>query len=118
MVYNEVSIAGDLSQDDVDRANKHLPTGFDPAHSSYIHQPPTWTLFPYGRSRPDYVEFAYGNETVYFSQPSLSQFIPGGSGLGTFDNHQAASLKDSPTNTLGLLTNGNGPNKAVGAVLR
>ena len=75
-------------------------------------------LLPYGTSPPDYVEFAYGNETVYFPQPSLSQFIPGGSGLGIFDANQTASLKDSPNHAVALLTSGNAPNNSMGAVLR
>ena len=33
----------------------------------------------------DPVEFPYGSETVYFAQPSPSQFVSGGSGAGTFD---------------------------------
>jgi hypothetical protein len=109
--YREVLIAGDLSQDDVDRANAQLGAFQDFAQ--------TWTLLPYGRSAPDTAEFIYGNETVYFAQPSLSQFVPGGSGAGTFNTNQSASinLRDTPNNTLAL-TSRNAPKSDTGAVLR
>ncbi|KAF9645600.1 hypothetical protein BDM02DRAFT_490337 [Thelephora ganbajun] len=111
VVYREVLIAGDLSQDDVNRATAQLGAFQDFAQ--------TWTLLPYGRSPPDTVEFVNGNETVYLAQPSLSQFIPGGSGSGTFDANQTASisLRDTPNNTLALLTNKNTP-ESMSAVLR
>jgi len=79
----------------------------------------TWTLLPYGTSPPDHVEFAYGNDTVYFPQPSLSQFGPGGSGLGVFDANRTASLKDGESDTkLALLRNRNTPKDGVGVGLR
>jgi len=49
-------------------------------------------MVPYGRSAADTAEFHYDNDTVYFAQPSLSQFLPGGSGAGTFDPDQLMSL--------------------------
>lgn len=52
-----------------------------------------WPVLPYSTTPPDYVELAYGNDTVYFTKPSLSQFTPGGSGLGAFD---FANLTSSP----------------------
>jgi len=77
-------------------------------------------LLPYGRSPPDTVEFVQQNDTVYFDQPNLSQFTPGGSGLGTFKTNQTVSisLNDNPNNTLALLTNGNSPKNGMGAILR
>ena len=95
---------------------------FEPAHSNRIQDfVQTWTLLPYGRSPPDAVEFAYNNESVYLAQPILSQFTPGGSGLGTFDANQTTSigLTNTPNNTLALLANGNSPdNGGIGEVLR
>lgn len=131
MVYREVLIAGDLSPDDVDRATDQLgafqvswqETGFtfEPTRSNPVQSfAQTWTLLPYGRSPPDTVEFAQKNETVYFAQPSLSQLIPGGSGSGTFNANQTASLslRDNPNGTLALLMNGNTPHDSVGKILR
>ena len=95
---------------------------FEPAHSNRIQDfVQTWTLLPYGRSPPDAVEFVYNNESVYLAQPILSQFTPGGSGLGTFDANQTTSisLTNTPNNTLALLANGNSPdNGGIGEVLR
>jgi len=51
--YHEVLIAGDLTEEDVNRANT--------LRSSWL---------PYGMS--DTTEFVYGNDTVYFAQPSPS----------------------------------------------
>jgi len=63
------------------------------------------------------VEFVYGNETIYFAQPSLSQFVPGGSGAGTFNQPELINLKDTPNNTLPL-TGRNAPKSNTGVVLR
>ena len=99
--YHEVLIAGDLSKEDQDRAYA-LPT--------------KWTAFPYGGSTSDTAEFAYGNDTVYFAQPIQSQFLPGGSGVGTFN--PVSSLLDGPqNNTLGLMGR-NTPKSDTGVILR
>ena len=56
---------------------------------------------------------------VYFTKPSLSQFIPGGSGLGVFDANRTALLKGGSNDTkLALSRNGNAPNDGMGAVVR
>jgi hypothetical protein len=126
-VYREVLIAGDLSQDDVGRANKQLGAFqvswqymyFETAHSDRIKSfAQTWTLLPYGTSSPEQVAFAYFNETVYFPQPSSSQFIPGGSGLGVFHANETAAVKGSPNNSLAWLTNENTPDNGLGVLLR
>ncbi|KAF9778318.1 hypothetical protein BJ322DRAFT_492827 [Thelephora terrestris] len=110
--YREVLIAGDLSPDDVNRATDQLG-----AFQSFAQ---TWTLLPYGRTPPDTVEFAQNNDTVYFAQPTLSQLVPGGSGSGTFNVNQTASLDlgNNPNDTLALLMNGNAPRESMGELLR
>ena len=57
---------------------------------------------------------------MYLAQPSTSQLIPGGSGLGTFNANQTASLglNDNPNNTLALLTGAGAPNEGTGQLLR
>ena len=101
-VYHEVLIAGDLSREDSDRA-AGLTEG--------------WSAFLYGRSTSDTAEFIYGNDTVYFAQPSLSQFVPGGYGAGTFNQSASVGLKGVPNDTL-LLTGKNAPKSNTGVVLR
>jgi len=63
-----------------------------------------WSLLPYGSSPPDTAEFVYGSGVVYFAQPSPSQFVPGGSGAGTFNINQSVStsLKSSPNDAPAL----------------
>lgn len=129
MIYREVLIAGDLSQDDVDRATNQLGAFQVSLRQMYltfhILIPPyqdfarTWTLLPYGRSAPDTAEFVYGNDNIYFAQPSLSQFIPGGSGAGTFNTNQSSSagLRNTPNDTL-VLTGRNPPKDGAGALVR
>ena len=47
----------------------------------------------------DTAEFNHGNETAYFTQPSPSQFVPGGAGAGTFNPPAKMGLKGAPNNT-------------------
>jgi len=86
-VYHEVLIAGDLSSEDIFMAG-YLPTG--------------WSTSPYGRSMSDTAEFIYGNDTIYFAQPSLSQFVPGGSGVGTFNESASIGVRDTLNDALPL----------------
>ena len=95
-VYQEVSIAGDLSEEDVNWAGAQ-----------------TEPFLEYGGST---TEFVYGNETVYFAQPSQSQFVAGGSGAGTF-NFASALLRVPVNNTLVLMSK-NVPKNDTGMVLR
>ena len=92
-VYHEVLIAGDLSKEDVVQAY-NLSSNF----------------LQHGGRVFDTAEFVYGNETIYFAQPSLSQFVPGGSGAGNFDpaliapagsqnNALALTGRNAPKNT-------------------
>ena len=65
----------------------------------------------------DTAEFGYGDDTIYFAQPSLSQFVPGGSGAGTFNPPLRMGLKGIPNN-IPALTGKNAPKRGNGAVLR
>ena len=94
--YSEVLITGDLSEEDIRRAG---------AGASYL------------RTDPYTAEFVHGNDTVYFAQPSPSQFISGGSGAGTFNPAPAMGLKDPLNNTLALKDR-NTPKNDTGAILR
>lgn len=69
---------------------------------------------------PDYVELAYGNDTVYFSKPSLSQFTPGGSGLGNFDFEANRTSPKAIRNDLRLALSPtkDSPEDDKGAVIR
>ena len=97
--YREVLITGDLSEEDVNQAEAN---GI------------------FSAADPDTAQFVYGNDTVntvYFAQPSPSQFVPGGSGAGAFNPPPPMGLKDSPNNTFSL-TGRNTPKNDTGAVLR
>ena len=97
-VYREVLIAGDLSKEDIYRA---VDEG--------------WFFRP-GRTTSDTTELAHDNDTIYFAQPSLSQFVPGGFGAGAFNLSPSASisLKDTPNASAGR----NPPKSNTGVVLR
>ena len=98
-VYHEVLIAGDLSKEDVYRA---VDEG--------------WFFSP-GRTTSDTAELPYDNDTVYLAQPSLSQFVPGGSGAGSFNLTTLIAPKVTPNNTL-LLTGRDAHNGYTNVVLR
>jgi len=97
--YHEVLIAGDLSEGDVRQADA---LGY---------------LLLSDKTAFDTAGFTYGSETVYFAQPSPSQFISGGSGAGTFDPPPKIGLKNTPNNAPAL-TGRNVPRSNAGAVLR
>jgi len=100
-VYREALIAGDLSKEDVHRAADE-----------------GW-FFRSSRTTSNTAELVYGNDTIYFAQPSLSQFVPGGFGAGAFNLSPSASitLKGTPNNT--LVSMGRSPLKSnTGVVLR
>ena len=65
----------------------------------------------------DTAEFGYGSETVYFAQPSPSQFASGGFGAGTFDPPPKMGLKNIPSSAP-VLTGRNVARSNAGAVLR
>jgi len=98
-VYREVLIAGDLTKEDV-----------------YRMETRGW-FFLTGRTSFDTAEFVYGNDTVYFAQPTRSQFAPGGSGPGTFNQPGSIGLKGTPDDTLES-AGGGAPKTNTGVVLR
>ncbi|KAJ6543867.1 hypothetical protein B0H19DRAFT_1168706 [Mycena capillaripes] len=85
--YYEVAIAADSSDSDIERA-----IALDPAFNDFTL---TWTLSPFSShgALPPTVSFPWENETVYFSETTLDQLLPNGSGFGTFEvNTTAASI--------------------------
>ena len=92
--YHEVLITGDLSQEDVQWA---MPAGS-----------------PYRRGTPEIAEFVHNNHTVYFAQPSLSQFVLGGSPF----NQPAAIGRKDPTNDTLVLMDRNTLRSDTGTVIR
>jgi len=64
----------------------------------------------------DATEFVYDNETVYFAQPSLSQFLPGGSGAGNFN--PVSVILAGPKHDAPALTGRNALKSNTGTVLR
>jgi len=97
--YSEVLIAGDLTQEDINRAG-------------------TWEF--HQTANPDTPEFVYGNDTVntvYIAQPSPTQLVTGGSGAGTFNPPPPVGVREPPHNTLALMGR-NTPKNDTGAILR
>ncbi|PPQ70480.1 hypothetical protein CVT24_013287 [Panaeolus cyanescens] len=78
-VFDEVAIQGVLSDAEIQRATEILPYFEDTSV--------TWTLSSISSQGvlPPVVSMPWENQTVYFSETSLSQLIPGGAGgVGTF----------------------------------
>ncbi|SJL11073.1 uncharacterized protein ARMOST_14474 [Armillaria ostoyae] len=75
--YREVTVKGDLSESDISTT-----AALTSAFNDYTL---TWTLSPFDahRSLPTAISYQWNNDTVYFSEASLSQFLPDGSGFGT-----------------------------------
>jgi len=76
-----------------------------------------WPTLPYGLSTSDTAELVYGNDIVYFAQPSLSQFVPGGSGIFRKNEPTSISPKGTPNSTVGL-TGRNSTKSGTGVILR
>ncbi|KAF7313376.1 hypothetical protein HMN09_00493300 [Mycena chlorophos] len=92
--YQEIAIAGDLSDADLAKAAVLNSEAFD---SNFAI---TWTLSPFSAhsSLPNAVSFIWENDTVYFAETTLSQLLPGGTGFGTFDaNTTTASIQQNST---------------------
>ncbi|KAG5635173.1 hypothetical protein H0H81_012145 [Sphagnurus paluster] len=78
----------------------------DMAHSFWAFSPlddpaVTWTLASSStRTLPPPIALDWNNDTVYFSEVVLSQLVPGGKGLGTFDSNSFASAQnlEKPSN--------------------
>ena len=100
-VYREVLIAGDLSKEDIDRAGAQRVT-----------------LLRYGGITSDTAELVYNNDTVYFAQPSISQFIPGGVGAGTFNTSASIGRGNTQDNALGRASGNRTISNDNGVVLR
>ncbi|CAA7269011.1 unnamed protein product [Cyclocybe aegerita] len=77
--YYEITVKGDLSEADIKRASD--------LQAVFENYALTWTLAPFSvhGGLPPVVIFQYGNDTVYFSEVILSQFLPNGNGFGTFE---------------------------------
>lgn len=76
----------------------------------------TWTLVPFSHQTARIMKFSYANETVYLAQANSSQFMTGGTGMGTFD------LNGTVTEDAGTITNQDSAQIAatssVGSLLR
>ena len=94
--YKEVAVSGDLSDDDLNRANATQDPFnviriflFHCSHIIILQQNflLTWTLAPFSShgELPNVLSLDWNNDSVFFSEVILSQLIPGGSGFGTFD---------------------------------
>lgn len=78
--YVEVSVKGDLSSSDLERAASLADT--------FRTFELTWTLSPFNShgTLPAPIKFPWGTDMVYFAEVSRSQLLPNGTGLGTFDD--------------------------------
>jgi len=104
-VYREVLVVGDLTDWDIRWDSMPDLMSFQFGWPSY------------GRGTSGTAEFVYDNETVYFAQPSLSQFVSGGSGPGFFNRSDPTGKKDALGNTPAP-TGKNAPKRDTGAILR
>ncbi|KAK0237149.1 hypothetical protein EDD85DRAFT_599337 [Armillaria nabsnona] len=87
--YQEVTVEGDLSENDISTTGALTPTFNDFKL--------TWTLSPFAahRSLPIALSYPWNADTVYFSEASLSQFLPDGSGFGTFAENTTTPTLDT-----------------------
>ncbi|KDQ21472.1 hypothetical protein BOTBODRAFT_25920 [Botryobasidium botryosum FD-172 SS1] len=85
--HYETTVIGDLSADDVQRAQQQLP-----AFSNYIQ---TWSLssFASSTSLPLPVTFDWKGDKIYFAETSPEQLVPTGLGYGTFTNRTTIQNK-------------------------
>ncbi|KAK0189510.1 hypothetical protein F5146DRAFT_628992 [Armillaria mellea] len=85
--YQEVAVKGDLSDSDISTT-----AALASAFNDYTL---TWTLSPFAahRSLPTAISYPWNNDTVYFSETSLSQFLPDGSGFGTLAENATAPTR-------------------------
>jgi len=92
--YHEVLVTGDLSEEEL--------------------QWMTPAKFLYRGGTPDIAELVYNNDTVYFAQPSPSQFVLGGS---AFNRPAPTGPKVPPNDTL-VLMDRDAPKSDISAVIR
>ncbi|KAJ7727961.1 hypothetical protein B0H16DRAFT_1894321 [Mycena metata] len=112
-IYHEVAIAADSSDADIERAN-----ALDPAFNDFTL---TWTLSPFSShgALPPAISLEWQGDTVYFSETTRSQLLPGGSGFGTFEvNATAASIETDPSQSTTSSTTASGQTIASGMILR
>ncbi|KAK0205990.1 hypothetical protein DFS33DRAFT_1256607 [Desarmillaria ectypa] len=75
--YHEVTVKGDLSDNDISDA-----AALAPAFNNFAL---TWTLSPFSAhgSLPTIISYPWNNDSVYFAEASLPQFLPNGFGMFT-----------------------------------
>ncbi|KAK0494193.1 hypothetical protein EDD18DRAFT_1464335 [Armillaria luteobubalina] len=100
--YQEVTVKGDLSESDISTT-----AALASAFNDYTL---TRTLSPFAahRSLPTAISYSWNNDTVYFSETSLSQFLPNGSGFGTLTENMTTPTQD--TDSASLATDSFGTN--------
>ncbi|KAK0436703.1 hypothetical protein EV421DRAFT_1979647 [Armillaria borealis] len=92
--YREVTVKGDLSESDISTT-----AALTSAFNDYTL---TWTLSPFDahRSLPTAISYPWNNDTVYFSEASLSQFLPNGSGFGTLTENMTTPTRGTDSASL------------------
>ncbi|KAK0237139.1 hypothetical protein EDD85DRAFT_771192 [Armillaria nabsnona] len=92
--YQEVTVKGDLSESDITNM-----AALTPAFRDFTL---TWTLSPFAahRSLPSAISYPWNNDIVYFSEASLSQFLPDGSGFGTFIENTTTPTRGTDSTSL------------------
>ncbi|KAK0216216.1 hypothetical protein IW262DRAFT_1276633 [Armillaria fumosa] len=92
--YQEVTVKGDLSESDISTT-----AALASAFNDYTL---TWTLSPFAAHRlpPTAISYLWNNDTVYFSEASLSQFLPNGSGFGTLTENMTTPTQDTDSANL------------------
>jgi hypothetical protein len=112
-LYQEVSLMGDLSTDDIARAGPQYS-----ATESFIS---TWTLSPYGSGGqiPQPVKLQWQGQDVFFTELS-EQLLSGESGYGTFQQAPGTSLDDTTSPDLNTIRSGISDNGifASGSIIR
>lgn len=103
---------GDLSEDDINKA-----AALESAFNDFTL---TWTLAPFSThgSLPAPVAFSYENDTVYFSEATLSQLVTGGSGFGRFDANSTAPTMTTLSSDVSLQSSARNSDIEPGMVLR
>ncbi|KAJ7047805.1 hypothetical protein C8F04DRAFT_1060170 [Mycena alexandri] len=111
-IYHEVAIAADSSDADIERAN-----ALDPAFNDFTL---TWTLSPFSShgALPPAVSLEWEEDTVYFSETTRSQLLPGGSGFGTFEYNTTAASIETDSQSPSSSTTASGQIIDSGMILR
>jgi hypothetical protein len=111
--YQEVSLMGDLSADDIARAGPQYA-----ATESFVS---TWTLSPYGIGGqiPQPVTLQWQGQNVFFTELS-EQLLSGESGYGTFQQVSGTTSDNTTSPDLNTIYSGVSDNgiSASGSVIR